>query len=294
MAGIAPLAQTAQLAQAAAAINGGFFNRNRQLPLGAVRRDGRWLSGPILNRGAIAWDGLGNVRVDRLTLRETVITQTGQRLPLTHLNSGYVQAGIARYTSDWGPAYTSLSDGEVVVTVQNNQVFSQQVIEKAGTISVPFPPNGYLLVLRSNRSATSAFPVGMPLQVESVTVPFDLNQFPHVVAAGPLLIQNRQVVLDPRSEGFSPAFISEAAPRSAIARTADGTILLVAAHRRLDGVELTLTDMAQLLQQLGAVDALNLDGGSSTTLYLGGQILDRPPRTSARVHNGIGVFFTSP
>ena len=38
------------------------------------------------------------------------------------------------------------------------------------------------------------------------------------------------------------------------------------------------------------VDALNLDGGSSTTLYLGGQILDRPPSTAARVHNGIGVF----
>jgi exopolysaccharide biosynthesis protein len=46
------------------------------------------------------------------------------------------------------------------------------------------------------------------------------------------------------------------------------------------------------MQQLGAIDALNLDGGSSTTLYLGGQILDRPPRTAARVHNGIGVLMT--
>jgi len=44
------------------------------------------------------------------------------------------------------------------------------------------------------------------------------------------------------------------------------------------------------MQQLGAVNALNLDGGSSTTLYLGGQLLDRLPRTAARVHNGIGVF----
>jgi exopolysaccharide biosynthesis protein len=41
---------------------------------------------------------------------------------------------------------------------------------------------------------------------------------------------------------------------------------------------------------LGAIDALNLDGGSSTGLYLGGQLLDRSPYTAARVHNGLGIF----
>jgi len=44
------------------------------------------------------------------------------------------------------------------------------------------------------------------------------------------------------------------------------------------------------MQQLGCVDALNLDGGSSTSLYLGGQLLNPSPRTAARVHNGLGVF----
>jgi exopolysaccharide biosynthesis protein len=48
--------------------------------------------------------------------------------------------------------------------------------------------------------------------------------------------------------------------------------------------------MAQIMQQLGAVDALNLDGGSSTSLALGGQLIDRSPVTAARVHNGIGIF----
>jgi len=41
---------------------------------------------------------------------------------------------------------------------------------------------------------------------------------------------------------------------------------------------------------MGAVEALNLDGGSSTSLYLGGSLLDRPPSTAARVHNAIGIF----
>ena len=47
--------------------------------------------------------------------------------------------------------------------------------------------------------------------------------------------------------------------------------------------------MAQLLQQMGAIDALNLDGGSSTSLYLGGQLVDRASATAARVHNAIGI-----
>ncbi len=290
MMGIAPLAQTAQQAQAIAAINGGFFNRIRQLPLGAIRLDGRWLSGPILNRGAIAWDGSGNFAFNRLTLQETLTTSTGQRLPITHLNSGYIQAGIARYTSDWGATYTSLSDNELIISVQNNRVISQQPLAKVGSAGVTIPTNGYLLVLRSNQSIAAAFTPGTSLQLESTTNPPELNRYPYMLGAGPLLIQNSQIVLDPKLEGFSNAFATEMAPRSAIAQTNAGQILLVTAYAKLNGKALTLTEMAQILQQLGAINALNLDGGSSTTLYLGGQVSDRPPNSAARVHNGIGIF----
>lgn len=291
MRGIAPLAQTAQQAQAIAAINGGFFNRIRQLPLGAIRLDGRWLSGPILNRGAIAWDGLGNFAFDRLTLQETLITSTGQRLPITHLNSGYIQAGIARYTPDWSATYTPLSNNELMVSVQNNRVVSQQLSAKAGGAGMPIPSNGYLLVLRSNQSIASALMPGTLLQLESITNPLELNRYPYMLGGGPLLIQNSQIVVNPKIEGFSNAFATEAAPRSAIAQTITGQILLVTAYKKLNGDTLTLPEMAQILQQLGAINALNLDGGSSTTLYLGGQVIDRPPNSAARVHNGIGIFF---
>ena len=290
MIGIAPLAQTAQQAQSAAAINGGFFNRIRQLPLGAIRLDGRWLSGPILNRGAIAWDGLGNFAFKRLTLQETLITSTGQRLPITHLNSGYIQAGIARYTPDWGVTYTPLSDNELIISVRNNVVVSQQPLAKAGSAGVPIPSNGYLLVLRSNQSSASAFSPGTQLRLLSSTDPPEINRYPYMMGAGPLLIQNSQIVVDPRIEGFSTAFATETAPRSAIAQTNTGQILLVTAYEKLNGNALTLTEMAQVLQQLGVTNALNLDGGSSTTLYLGGQVIDRPPNSAARVHSGIGVF----
>jgi hypothetical protein len=290
MTGTAPLLQTANQAQVAGAINGGFFNRDRQLPLGAIRLNGNWLSGPILNRGAVAWDNAGNVAFERLSLQETLITSTGQRLPITHLNSGYIQAGIARYTPGWGTAYTTLTDGEIIVFVQSNRIIGQQPVEKAGTASLQIPIDGYILVLRSNRSAAATLTPGLTLQLESRSNPPDFQRYPQILGAGPLLIQNQQIVLDARAEGFSNAFAVQSAPRSAIAQRLDGTLLFVTAHNRLDGTSLTLLDMAQLLRQMGAVHALNLDGGSSTTLYLGGRLLDRTPRTAARVHNGLGIL----
>jgi hypothetical protein len=287
--GTAPLINTARTTLATAAINGGYFNRNNQLPLGMVRFGNRLMSGPILNRGAVGWDDNGNWRFDRLSLQETIALPSGQRLPLTTLNSAYIQAGIARYTPDWGSTYTTLSDNETLLTVQNNQVTAQQNAGPAGT-SFPLPTTGYVLVFRSNRTAANSFPIGTAIQLESVLTPQTFNSLPNIIGGGPLLIQNGQMVLDAKSERFSDAFIRETAARSAIGQTADGRILIASVHNQTAGTGATLSDIAEIMRQLGAVNAVNLDGGSSTTLYLGGQLLDRPPRTSARVHNGIGIF----
>jgi hypothetical protein len=285
--GIAPLAETARASEAAAAINAGFFNRNNQLPLGAVRANGRWRSGPILGRGAIAWNR-STIQFSRLGLQETLTLPKGQ-LPLTQLNSAYIRAGVARYTPDWGNTYLTLANNEIVATVQNNRVIAQQTIETAGT-SVSIPVDGYLLVARAYSNAATLLAIGTPVRVESVLTPANFSQYPNILGAGPLLVQNHQIVLDAVGEGFSPAFANERAIRSAIAHTDTGNLLLVTIHNRVAGLGPTLGETAQLLRQLRAIEALNLDGGSSTTLFLGGQVIDRPPNTTARVHNGIGLF----
>ncbi|MGC1393645.1 MAG: phosphodiester glycosidase family protein, partial [Coleofasciculaceae cyanobacterium] len=112
--------------------------------------------------------------------------------------------------------------------------------------------------------------------------------------AGPLLVQNQKVVLDAKAEGFSNAFIQQSAIRSCIGTTSKGTLLIAAIHHRVGGKGPNLTETAQLMQLLGAVNALNFDGGSSTGLDLGGQLLDRSSATVARVHNGLGIFRASP
>ena len=75
--GLRFLPQLSQPAGALIAVNGGFFNRINQLPLGAVRHQGIWLSGPILNRGVIAWGASGDLQFGRLRLNQTLRVNKG-------------------------------------------------------------------------------------------------------------------------------------------------------------------------------------------------------------------------
>ena len=291
--GTTPLIPMAQLWQATAAINAGFFNRNNQLPLGGIRRDGRWFSGPILNRGAIAWNDSGQFKIGRLSLQETLATSTGVSLPVLYLNSAYVKPGISRYTPEWGSTYTPLTDNEILVYVQNNQVTGQLPGGLAGQAPFPIPTDGYLLTLRADSILLAGYlEVGTQVQIGQSTVPADFASYPQILAAGPLLLQNQKIVLDAKAEQFSDAFSQQMAIRSCIGTTAAGTLIIAAIHSRVGGRGPSLTETAQLMQQMGAIDALNLDGGSSTGLYLGGQLLDRSPSTAARVHNALGFFLT--
>ncbi|WP_413176046.1 phosphodiester glycosidase family protein [Anabaena azotica] len=289
--GIAPLIQTAKRYLAVAGINGGYFNRNNKLPLGAIRRDNQWVSGPILNRGAIAWNDSGEYYFGRLTLNETLITSNNQPLSILFLNSGYVQNGIARYTPIWGSTYTPLTDNEIILVVQKDQIINQLPGSKVGVTPIPIPKDGYLLTLRGTAATNaSKLPIGTKVSLTTTTTPADFSRYPHIIGAGPLLVQNRQIVLNAKAEKFSDAFIAEKAVRSAICTTTTGNLIIAAVHNRAGGNGPTLAEHAQLMQVMGCVNALNLDGGSSTSLYLGGQLLDRSPNTAARVHNGIGIF----
>ncbi len=273
-----------------AAINAGYFNRNNLLPLGAIRHNKTWFSGPILNRGAIAWNDAGQVKMARLKLVETLKISNGREFEVDLLNTGYVKAGIARYTPDWGKTYTPLTLNEVLIVVENNQITRQlEAIDDQTPLTIP--ETGYLLTFRSFRSALSAFPVGAKIAIATNTTPPEFNEYPHIIGAGPLLLEKGKIVVDAEIEGFNIWFAQQQAIRSAIGVTSKGELLLVTVHPRIGGLGPDLTELAQLIQQLGAVEGLNLDGGSSTSLVLGGHLLNRTPDTAARVHNGLGLFW---
>ena len=283
MEGLLTLTQLAQQNQALVAINGGYFNRVRQLPLGALKKDGRWLSGPILNRGVAAWSGREPPRFGRLNLQEWAIGSDGQRLPLVVVNSGYVQRGVSRYDAGWGPAYRSLSGAETAVLVRQG-VVRQRIDSLELERGVPLRPGDTLLVGRGG--VTLPWGEGTAIRIDSQGNA--LAQAEQVIGGGPLLLQNGRVVLNGGAENFSAAFLRQGAPRTVLA--SDGLEVWLVTLEGEKGPGPTLEETARVLLQLGARDALNLDGGSSTGLVLGGSLQVKGRGVAGRVHNGVGLI----
>jgi hypothetical protein len=92
-------------------------------------------------------------------------------------------------------------------------------------------------------------------------------------------------------------------PRTGFGITQDGTALLVTVDgRQTDAAGMTLREFAILLRSLGAVWAVNLDGGASTTMVVGPSVVNSPadPTGERRVltsvvlmasaHSGVSSF----
>ncbi|MYF35994.1 MAG: phosphodiester glycosidase family protein [Synechococcus sp. SB0678_bin_12] len=288
MDGLNPLPALAKAWQADLAINGGYFNRIRKLPLGAIKRQGHWLSGPILGRGAIGWGSGEHPVFGRLAMKETVKGPRGS-FPLSHLNSGYVQKGVARYTHHWGSHYHPLTQDETGFLVQGNRVVRHFAsFQLKGGVALA--PESWLLVARYGTSLP--LQLGDPVALDQRLTPGGFGQQPHVLGAGPLLLLGGRPVLNAGLERFSAQFQREKAPRSVVAWGQDQLWLLTVQGLGNSGP--SLKETTRLAQQLGMEDALNLDGGSSTTLVFQGVTTVRGRGVDSRVHNGLGVVVREP
>ena len=287
MKGLSSLSQLARNESALIAINGGFFNRVNRLPLGALKDNGQWLSGPILNRGAVGWGDGELPQFDRLRLQESVLDPRQRRWSLISLNSGYVQKGLARYTEAWGPRYQPLTGQELGFVLRNGVV--QQRIEGIPQPGVPLRAGDELLVARGGVPVDWQPGDRLVLSSRSNSV---VGDKPFVVGGGPLLLRSGLVALNGQAEGFSPGFIRQGAPRTVIA--SDGRQLWLITLQGVNNAGPTLMETALLLKQRGLKEALNLDGGSSTGLVLADVQTVKGRGIAGSVHNGIGLIPRAP
>jgi hypothetical protein len=105
-----------------------------------------------------------------------------------------------------------------------------------------------------------------------------LRDAPDAVGGAGLLISGGAPVTDWSGERLSPTFATDRHPRSVIGVDGDGDIWLIAVdgRRPSHSVGMSFAELQRLGQALGLRDALNLDGGGSTTLVVRGQIVNRP------------------
>lgn len=102
-----------------------------------------------------------------------------------------------------------------------------------------------------------------------------------IVGGGPQLIKDGRVEITNTAEKILPAFVSDLHPRTAIGRLKSGELLLVTVDgRQTASIGMSLTMLADLLIEFGATDAINLDGGGSTTMVIRNKLANKPSDTT--------------
>lgn len=99
------------------------------------------------------------------------------------------------------------------------------------------------------------------------------------VAGGPVLIQHGQIQISNNEEQrFAGKQINDKHPRTAMGYTSRGDLIVLVVEGRNPGIAegANLTQLAQLMQQIGCVEALNLDGGGSSTMLVNGKETIKP------------------
>ncbi|HEX2314435.1 MAG TPA: phosphodiester glycosidase family protein [Thermomonospora sp.] len=292
---VEPLSRQAGRAGAIAGVNGDFFDiNNTGAPNGAAVDGGKLVKSatpgwPTTTAGVSA-EGLGQI-ADML-LEGEVTLPGGRKTRLSQFNAHFIQKdGIGAFTSLWGTGSRGRSLAQGAQRVAEVVVVDGKVTEVRDTPgSGEIPANGFVLVGRESggdllRTLKEGDAVALSYAPRSSAKPAAF-----AVGGNQTLIKGGQIpsLTDPAEH-----------PRTAVGFSADGRrmFLMTVDGRQVDSRGVTLAELAGLMKEAGAHDALNLDGGGSSTMLArkpgasGGRIENQPSDGAERpTPNGIGLF----
>ncbi|MBW3636512.1 MAG: phosphodiester glycosidase family protein [Armatimonadetes bacterium] len=254
--------------KAVLAINGGFFAYDGAA-VGAVLTDGEWIRLPWGGRTAVGFGANGKAKIDNLQTQAFVTFGHDFKLPIRELNGWPDASRITVLTRRFAPTYT-LSSGEMAVVVQNGVVTA-----KPGSGVAPIPEGGFTLIasgaarpyldkiVRGARARLSIQPIGWP-KIETA------------LGGGPRLVKGGKIQVT--DENFRSDVLIGTGPRTAFGVDKAGRYIILVAdgRQKFYSTGLTLHELAATMQKLGAVDAMNLDGGGSTAMTVRGKVVNRP------------------
>jgi hypothetical protein len=275
---------------ALAAINGGYFRTSGEFlgdSTGTLQIDRVLWSEPDRGRASV---GIVHERATtRLVFGHVVwqatIEGASQRRPIDGVNRARGEHELVIFTPQFGPAALTDATG-IEVVVRAGRV--AEVRDNAG--GTPIPRNGFVVSARGEaatwvrRTLKTGVGVRLSMRLEPAD-PSKANPWTKaedILGAGPKLVTNGRVDVTDEREKMIPSFRTETHPRTAIASLGDGRALLLVADGRHppERVGLALDDLARLLVDLGAREAINLDGGGSSTMVVSGTVVNTPSDAS--------------
>ena len=250
------------------ALNGTFFKPETGVPLGTLMINGKLLTGPVYDRAAF---GVFNEGYDVARIKlDAKLISANNTIVIDNINQPRMLATYTLcYTPEWGKFTPASPEYGTQIIIKNNKITA--ITDK----STEIPKNGYVIV--APKLKVKNLKIGDKVELSVKTNPKWSNA-KHIISGGPYLVKNGEVYIDMTAEKLGA--IGGKNPRSAIGYTKDNILILVAIDgREGSSVGMTLVQLADLMKSLGCIGAINLDGGSSTVMYVNGKIVNNPHNT---------------
>lgn len=255
---------------ALAAINGTYFFSNG-LPAGLLVLDGKVVSGPLYNRSVLGLRAT-EAFIDNTQLNASITLPDGQSAEIDGINQPRQKGEMILYDRTFGPSTrTKPEDGIEVLLTPGGTVWAVRGADS------PIPKEGWVLSASGpQRDWLARLKVGDAVRIKSLLGEY-WEDVPFALGGGPTLLKDGKVTITAAEERFRPDVAEGRAPRTAVGITPYGEVLLVVVDGRQPrySTGMTLAELAKFLLDLGAKDAINLDGGGSSTVFASGMVVNR-------------------
>jgi hypothetical protein len=286
-----------------AAVNGDFFDLNAAGPpgpgdeVGGIIQDCALLHSPEVSHQQVNLDGHtvsnGLNWASTLTVNASTvpITAVNQEIPLSYSNVSLPLAGTLLYTAPYALAIPTLGGRTTYVFSQGDATVSPTTINASATLT--FVGSTTQAVRVSSDDVDISAPAGSSL---AALQPGDTASLATTSSAGcddigghPILLNQGTVV--PVVSGDT--YLAKPYARTVIGWTATGVTILMTVDGKDAQSGATVDQLDSVLEALGVVTAIDLDGGNSTTFFAEGRVLNRPSRGNEHpVSTGLLVIRT--
>ena len=295
--GVEPTSAIAKRHNAIAAINAGFFRLDKSEfagdPAGVMQIDHRLVSESVNNRVAMAiFNKVGRTVVDfghAKTQTWLSISPNFSSIDINAINREPKNNEVAIYTPEFvrSPS-TSWPVTEIVLDDCLHDCDKFALRETSGGSQIP--THGYVVALYGDKRSLLTDRLRAVLK-ETSTRPMinsiielqagkkrRFDKAEDVTNGVSMLLRDGRIDVTWEQEKASKSFAEMRHPRTAVAKLKDGKFLMIAVDGRHPGVSvgMTLKELADYLLSIGATDAMNLDGGGSTTMFVGGKVVNVP------------------
>ena len=247
------------------AVNGTFFKPSTGVPLGTLMINKKLVTGPVFNRVALGINK-DSFKMARLEL-DAKLSSGLNSITLDNINQPRMSvAHTIIYNRDWGQYSPPPPKYGVILTVSGNK------ITKISYGSTEIPEEGY--VISGPKSKLEPFFNATSVQMDIKTKP-DWNDIDHIISGGPYLVKNGNPYVDINDQKLNA--ISGKNPRTAIGYTKDQDLILVTIDgRETESVGMNIYELAKYMKSIGCENAMNLDGGGSSVMYVKGKVVNNP------------------